>query len=146
MYKTILVPLDGSDLAASIVDQVSTLARGYGARLLLMTVGPSLPSSLPRAQDIQFTLTFQAEAYLERLRDILVSHGLSVETIVCIGDPACEILEMAERHQVDLIIMNSRGGAGAPSPFLGSVAAKVAGTSTIPVLVLNAMAVGEQQG
>ncbi len=143
MYKTILVPLDGSDLAASILDQVDALARGYGARLLLMTVGPSLPASLPRAQDIQLTMTFQAEAHLERLRETLTSHGLSVETTVCIGDPACEILEMAERHQVDLIIIHSRGGEGAPSPFLGSVAAKVAGASAIPVFVLHATADGE---
>lgn len=145
MYKTILVPLDGSDLAESILEQVSTLARGYGARLLLMTVGPSLPTSLPRARDIQLSLTFQAEAYLERIRDILVSRGLSVETIVRIGDPASEILEMAAHQKVDLIIINSRGGEGAPSPFLGSVAAKVAGASTIPVFVLKATANNEQK-
>ena len=145
VYKTILVPLDGSDLAASILDQVGALARGYGARLLLMTVGSSLPASLPRAQDIQITLTFQAEAYLERIREILASHGLHVETTVCIGDPACEILDTAERHQVDLIIINSRGGAGAPSPFLGSVAAKVAGASAVPVLVLHATADSEEK-
>ena len=145
MYKTILVPLDGSDLAESILEQVSTLARGYGARLLLMTVGPSLPTSLPRARDIQLSLTFQAEAYLERIRDILVSRGLSVETTVRIGDPASEILEMAAHQKVDLIIINSRGGEGAPSPFLGSVAAKVAGASTIPVFVLKATANNEQK-
>ena len=144
MYKTILAPLDGSDLAASILDQVSALAQGYGARLILMTVGSPLPASLPRAQAIQLTLTFQAEAYLERLRDALTARGLTVETSVCIGDPACEILDMAARRNVDLIIINSRGGEGAPSPFLGSVAAKVAGASAIPVLVLNAAARGEQ--
>ncbi|WP_179137586.1 universal stress protein [Candidatus Entotheonella palauensis] len=142
MYKTILVPLDGSDLAASILDQVGTLARGYGARLLLMTVGSSLPA---RAQDIRLSLTFQAEAYLERIRERLISDGLQVETTVCIGDPACEILEAAERYQADLIIINSRGGEGAPSPFLGSVAAKVAGASDIPVFVLHASAEGEEQ-
>lgn len=68
----------------------------------------------------------------------LTSDGLDVDTRVCIGDPACEILETAERERVDLIIINSRGGEGAPSPFLGSVAAKVAGASAIPVLVLHA--------
>lgn len=143
MYKTILAPLDGSDLAASILDQVGTLARRCGARLLLLTVGPTLPVSLPRAQHIQLTLTFQAEAYLERMCEVLAAYELDVETMVCIGDPACEILEAAERYQADLIIINSRGGEGAPSPFMGSVAAKVAGASPIPVFVLNATANGE---
>jgi nucleotide-binding universal stress UspA family protein len=140
MYNTILVPLDGSDLAASILAQVEHLAHGYGARLILLTVGPSLPVSWPGAQDIQRTLTFEAEAALERLRTTLALTGLEVEMMVCIGDPASEILEAAERYEVDLIILNSRGGQGAPSPFLGSVAAKVAGASAIPVLVLNTSA------
>lgn len=143
VYNTILVPLDGSDLAASILDQVGALARGYDARLLLLTVGPALPASLPRSQDIQLTLTFQAESYLERLRTILASEGLEVETAVRIGDPASEILEVAEGRHVDLIVINSRGGEGAPSPFLGSVAAKVAGASAIPVFVLHAGAGAE---
>jgi nucleotide-binding universal stress UspA family protein len=143
VYKTILVPLDGSDLAASVLEQVGTLARKYGARLLLMTVGPSLPPSLPRAQDIQLTLTFQAEAYLEHVRKLLMSEGLAVETVVRIGDPACEILELAQRRQVDLIIISSCGGERAASPFLGSVAAKVAGASAIPVFVLHATESGE---
>jgi nucleotide-binding universal stress UspA family protein len=138
VYNTILVPLDGSELAASILDQVGALVRGYSARLLLLTVGPTLPASLPRSQDIQLTLTFQAESYLERLRMTLASEGLEVETAVRIGDPASEILEVAKDRQVDLIVINSRGGEGAPSPFLGSVAAKVAGASAIPVFVLHA--------
>ncbi len=57
---------------------------------------------------------------------------------MCIGEPASEILQTAERYQADLIVVSSRGGEGAPSPFLGSVAAKVAGASAIPVFVLHA--------
>jgi nucleotide-binding universal stress UspA family protein len=68
VYNTILVPLDGSEIAASMLEQVSTLARGYGARLLLLTVGPTLPGS-----------------YLERLRTILASEDLEVETGVVSG-------------------------------------------------------------
>ena len=137
MYKTILVPLDGSEIAASILEHVITLARGYGARLMLLTVGQPHPVVMSPASDIQYTLTFQAEAYLERLRIALEAQGLEVTTIVRIGEPAGEILEVAERHHVDLIMINSRGGEGAPSPFFGSVAAKVAGASLVPVLVFH---------
>ena len=138
MYKTILVPLDGSDTAASILDQVAAFAHTYQARLVLLTVGPTLPTSIPRAPDIQLTVTFQAEAHLDRARAMLEAQGCEVHTSVCIGEPAVEILETARRHNVDLIIINSRGGEGAPSPFLGSVAAKVAGASSVPVFVLHA--------
>jgi nucleotide-binding universal stress UspA family protein len=138
MYKTILVPLDGSEIAASLLEQVGTLARGYGAKLLLLTVGQPQPVVVSYPSDIQLTLTFQAEAYLERIRAALAAQGLAVTTTVRIGDPADEILEVAKRYKVDLIIMNSRGGEGAPSPFFGSVAAKVASASAAPVLVFHA--------
>ena len=52
MYRTILVPLDDSEVTASILEQVAVLARGYGAHLLLLTVGLSLPLGL--AQDCDF--------------------------------------------------------------------------------------------
>lgn len=143
MYKTILVPLDGSDTAASILDHVAAFARAYQAELVLLTVGPTLPVSIPQAPDIQLTVTFQAEEYLDRVRTMLEAQGCEVHTTVCIGEPAVEILETAKQHDVDLIIINSRGGEGAPSPFLGSVAAKVAGASSVPVFVLHATPEGE---
>jgi len=146
VYRTILVPLDGSELAVSILEEVGALARAYKARLLLLTVGPSLPASLPQAQDIQLTLTFQAEAYLDHIRMTLESHGLEVETTVRIGDPASEILDVADHEGVDLIVIYSRGGGGAPSPFLGSVAARVAGASATPVLVLHPVHVTPDSG
>jgi nucleotide-binding universal stress UspA family protein len=145
VYRKMLVPLDGSEVAASVLAQVVTLARAYGAQLLLLTVGQPLPAALPRASDVQLTLTFQAEAYLEKTRAYLEAQGIQTTTAVCIGEPACEILDMAERQQVDLIIINSRGGGGTHRPFLGSVAEKVAAAAPVPVLVLHASATEEER-
>ena len=135
MYKTILVPLDGSDVATSVLEPVVELARGFDAQLVLLTVGPPIPGVVTGASDIQLSITFQAQDKLDRLQASLVTQGLKVTTMVRIGDPASEILRVAETQPVDLILMNSRGGDGAASPFVGSVAAKVAGASTVPVLV-----------
>ena len=95
MFRTILVPLDGSEVSASILEQVVALARSNRARLLLLTVGLPLPTWFTRASAIQGTLTFQAEAYLERVRAHLEAQGIEVTTMVCIGEPACAILDMA---------------------------------------------------
>ena len=119
MFRTILVPLDGSEVSASILEQVVALARSNGARLLLLTVGLPLPTWFTHASDIQGTLTFQAEAYLERVRVHLEAQGLEVTTMVCIGEPACAILDVAAQQQVDLIVINSRGGGGCPCRFWG---------------------------
>ena len=140
MFRTILVPLDGSEVATAILEQVVALARSNGARLLLLTVGLPLPTWFTRANEIQGTRTFQAEAYLGRVRTYLEAQGLEATTMVCIGEPASAILDVAAQQQVDLIIINSRGGGGSPLPFLGSVAKKVAGAAAVPVLVLPAPA------
>ena len=138
MSKVILVPLDGSQVAASILQQVVTLARSSEARLVLLTVGlpmhvpPSEASALPPSR------TFQAEAYLDHLRASLETEGLEVSTMVRMGDPVTEILHCAAQQQVDLIVINSRGGGGSPVAFLGSVAEKVAGAAPVPVIVCHA--------
>jgi nucleotide-binding universal stress UspA family protein len=141
MYHKILVPLDGSEIAASVLEQVTALARTYHARLLLLTVGAPLPDVVPRAGDVQLSLTFQAEAYLEKIRTYLEAQEVEVTCNVCVGEPAREILDFAERQGVDLIVINSRGGGAARLPFLGSVAHQVAGASSVPVLVLHATTV-----
>jgi nucleotide-binding universal stress UspA family protein len=140
MFRTILVPLDGSEVATAILEQVVALARSNGARLLLLTVGLPLPTWFTRANEIQGSRTFQAEAYLGRVRTYLEAQGLEATTMVCIGEPASAILDVAAQQQVDLIVINSRGGGGSPLPFLGSVAKKVAGAAAVPVLVLPAPA------
>jgi nucleotide-binding universal stress UspA family protein len=140
VYSKILVPLDGSEVAAAILEQVARLARTCGARLLLLTVGHALPASPPYASEVQLTHTFQAEAYLAQVQKYLEAQGVEVTTAVCLGEPAPEILAFAARHQVDLIVINSRGGGGTPRPFLGSVAEKVAAASLVPVLIYGSMA------
>jgi nucleotide-binding universal stress UspA family protein len=184
MSKVILVPLDGSEVAASILQQVVAMARSAEARLILLTVGLPLPVPPAQASEIAPSRTFQAEVYMDHIRtdtvgqppgaEICVSNmpslkakkfrklsqekvllelgcrlansirtylaneGLEVSTLVCIGDPATEILRCAAWQQVDRIVINSRGGGGSPLPFLGSVAAKVAGAAMVPVTVFYA--------
>jgi len=135
MSKVILVPLDGSEVATSILQQVVALARRSEARLLLLTVGLPMPVLPSQASEMPPSRTFQAEAYLDHIRAYLANEGLEACTMICLGDPATEILHCAARQQVDFIVINSRGGGGSPLPFLGSVAEKVARATTVPVIV-----------
>jgi nucleotide-binding universal stress UspA family protein len=145
MSKTILVPLDGSEVASAILEQVVALARGYEAHLLLLTVGYPSPSSPSLPGQTPMLPIFQAEAALQRVQAYLETQGLTVSLMVCLGEPACEILNVAERQNVDLIVINSRGGGGKPWPFLGSVAETVTRASVRPVLVLHAPAAEEER-
>ncbi|GIX47208.1 MAG: hypothetical protein KatS3mg131_1419 [Candidatus Tectimicrobiota bacterium] len=140
MYRRILVPLDGSALAAGVLEHLLALARRYRAQLILLTVGPPAAGESRAARGTHWPSTFEAEAYLLRLRDWVRAQGLEARVVVRIGDPAAEILACAEREGADLIVMASRGGGGTPSPFLGSVAARVLRAATVPVLVLRVAA------
>jgi nucleotide-binding universal stress UspA family protein len=140
MYRKILVPLDGSEVAATMLAQVVRLARACGATLCLLTVGCALPPSRPRAGEVPLPLLFQAEAYLKQVQEDLEAQGVEVTTVVCLGEPAAEILACAARQQVDLIVITSRGGGGTPWPFLGSVAETVAAAATVPVLIYGVTA------
>ena len=137
MYSTILVPLGGSPVSEAILEQVAALARGYGAHLILLTVGDPTPCGTMLSRAVPYPSTFAAEAYLLRLRDWLAAQGLQVSTAVRIGDPATEILDYAEHQGIDLIVIASRGGGG--TPFLDSVALKVIAASSVPLLVFHAL-------
>ncbi len=53
------------------------------------------------------------------------------------GDPTNEIIDYAEKHQIELIVMPSRGHSGISRFFMGSTAERVIRHAHCPVLVLR---------
>jgi nucleotide-binding universal stress UspA family protein len=62
---------------------------------------------------------------------------LTVETAVGMGRPADEIIEYADNHGIDLIVMGTHGRGGVEKMWLGSVTEKVLRKARCPVLVLH---------
>jgi len=143
MYKRILVPLDGSDLAERILPHVEVIAKATGAEVfLLRTTDPrhgeiaaEAPTEAKRWMDADQA---QAAKYLEgvakRLRDV----GVPTRIEVVVGAPAVEILTTAEQENVDLIALMSHGATGFSHFDRGSVAEKVLKGATRPVLLVRA--------
>ena len=73
--------------------------------------------------------------YQERYAD-KIDGGISFETVTKSGREAEEILEFANREQIDLIVMGTHGRTGMGHVFFGSVAEKVTRHSRIPVLII----------
>lgn len=156
MYSKIVVPLDGSKLAESVLPHVEVLAQGCATEVITLIsvtehivgsqhlvgyaqpIGPlpppqtitSIPVSLGRKQQ-------QAERYLTRIANRLRKKGLKVVTAVGIGRPAEEIVKYAVENGSDLIAMASHGRSGLSRWALGSVADKVLRSSPIPVLIVK---------
>ena len=145
MYRKILVPLDGSELAECSLPHVEAVARGCEApKIVLMQVTEPihLPGDYVISDKDRKRLETQhrsaAEQYLGRLRRRLGEDGLSVSDAVVSGKVAETIVDYAEKHDVDLIVMATHGRSGVSRWALGSVAERVLRLSCVPVLMVRA--------
>jgi nucleotide-binding universal stress UspA family protein len=84
--------------------------------------------------NIAYSRTGEAEQYLKALSAERLANYHRVECIVRRGDPATEIVKLAEHDNAGLILMATHGRTGLAHIFMGSVAEKVVRTSHVPVL------------
>jgi nucleotide-binding universal stress UspA family protein len=126
----IVVPMDGSDLAAEIVPWAADLAAFLGGAIQFLHVTP--PGLKAAYQDVLAALERRMEAVVADLRKRGVKSALRVET----GDPADRILKAAARSQ--LVATTTHGYGGVKRWLFGSVAEKVVHESPVPVFVYRA--------
>ena len=77
-------------------------------------------------------------AYLDQVRDSLTSRGLTVHTELAMGDPASELIRVAEQKGVDLIAMSTHGHRFLSDLLHGTTADRVRHLVKVPVLLLRA--------
>jgi nucleotide-binding universal stress UspA family protein len=150
MYKKILVPLDGSKLAESVLPHVGSLAKcSPGAEVMLVSVTErvsglrvmddySQPLGERLAPEAVGKEERQARRYLDRIAKKLAAKRIKVLTEVLLGKPADEIILFATNEGCDLIIMASHGRSGPSRWAHGSVAEKVFRSNCAPILMVKA--------
>lgn len=149
MYKTILVPLDGSDLAEAILPHVIELAPLFDAEIVLLGV-IELPLMVnPRAAaeydglpslsaaDIQARAA-EAESYLQDQARSLTGLGITVRARVDYGPVVATIIHAAQLEDAGLIAMASHGRGGLTDVYYGSVAAGILQRIDRPLLIVRA--------
>lgn len=147
MIRTVLVPLDGSELAESVLPYVERIAKATGAEVTLLT---SIVQSTPWGEyPVRIDLsaaTVQVQIYLESKRDELGDKGLKVDTEVAHGPEADAILNWAADEDIDLIAMSTHGRSGITRWIFGSVADKVLHATHRPLLLVRATEPDYRQG
>jgi nucleotide-binding universal stress UspA family protein len=134
--QRLLLPLDGSELAEAALAPAMALAHQFGCATLLLRVESPVVSdaqSLERREhmevgaDDHLEQRFQeaAAGYLACVAEQFCAAGLKAESMVARGKPANTILEMAEIHHSDLIVMATHGRSGLKRWVYGSVSEKV---------------------
>ena len=129
MYQRVLVPLDGSRVAESILPFIEQIAGPLDMEVLLVRVVPLTSLDILRELD--------AQGYLEPLVASLKAKAVRAGARVRIGDPATEIVAAAKEINADLIAMTTHGRTGLGRLLFGSVAEAVLRGSPIPVFLLR---------
>lgn len=141
MYKSILVPLDGSPLAEQALPHAIMLSEQCSARLILLRVLVPVPRTVGPTEWVTRKaeeLTGQmAGEYLEGVAETTRERGIDVKTVAVEGTPHLEIIRFAEENQVDLIVLTARGQSGISRWLMGSVADRVVRGADVPVLLVK---------
>jgi nucleotide-binding universal stress UspA family protein len=144
VFKKILVPTDGSELATNAALRAVPLARLSGAGLVVVYVQGVYPYSgvgSANTAGIQaYIAAGQAEGMqaVERIAAVAKAEGVAIEHLVTENDQVAQgIVDAAQSANADLIAMGSHGRSGLAKLMLGSVAAKVLALSPVPVLIFK---------
>lgn len=149
MYKKILVPLDGSELAECVLSHVKNLSSPNELPEIILfrvceppVILADFPAILQEDWDDHVKketehMNQQCSLYLNVVEQKLKQSGLSVTTQTALGRPAEQIIEYAEKNKVDVILMATHGRSGISRWAYGSVADKVLRSSPVPVMVIR---------
>jgi nucleotide-binding universal stress UspA family protein len=144
MFRTILVPLDGSPFAEQALPWALSLARRGGASLDLVrahsTYGETTPSSgwPPYDAELDAHAMEQEQLYLAGTANWLAAvTRVPMTTAVVRGFPSEAILERLDSQRADFIVMTTHGRGRLGRFFLGSVADYILRHAAVPVLLIR---------
>ncbi len=144
--STILVPLDGSDLAEVALGEAARLARALGAGVLLLQVIAPVEDVIQSGtmriavDEVWAAAQARALAYLRDVRARPLLTGIAVDVDVRMGNAAETILEVARARDVERIVMATHGRTGFTRWVLGSVAEKILRAADRTVVLVRASA------
>ena len=135
--KTILIPLDGSEMAEAALAEGRQLS-GPESTLVLVRAASALALPGTEMMDAQIYAVQEAEAYLDDLKTKLEAEGVrGVDVHVWYGPAAAAIVDAARLYGADLIVMSTHGRSGLGRVVFGSVAESVLRGTTVPILLVR---------
>jgi nucleotide-binding universal stress UspA family protein len=139
MYEDILVPTDGSESMAAVVDHAADIAGRRDATVHVLYVVDDrsfLTLQDGMKSDVEASLRSEGETATTSVAGRLEREGITVRTEIRKGNPADEVLAYADEAGVDLVVMGTHG-ADYQQNMLGSVSQKVVTMSDVPVMTVN---------
>ncbi len=147
MYKKILVPLDGSQLAECVLPHVESVAKACEVQevILLRVTEPFHQLcdvegcvSQETINSIDADSKAAAEKYLRQLTERSRHDGVSIKSEVMTGTPGESIVDHASKNSIDLIAIATHGRSGISRCAWGSLADRILRSACVPVLIVRA--------
>jgi universal stress protein A len=139
MYRRILVAIEHSPADQAILDHVRELAKQIGSELHLVHVADGwVARNFDRLQLRESEEMKDDRDYLSKLAADLRADGLTVSTELAMGDPADELIRLAEHRGVDLLAMSTHGHRFLNDLVRGTTVNRVRHLVKIPVLLVRA--------
>lgn len=142
MFNSVLVALDDSNRVEALFEAIHQLKLGGDARIILARVIPVREDDIDRNATLPLETASEAaspyghiEAHVQALQAQIPDAKSTVEVVA--GDPAEEIIRLANIHQTDLIILGSRGLTGMNRILQGSVSSQVMAEAPCSVMVIR---------
>ena len=139
VIREILVPLDGSALAESVLPAASAVAKAFGARVKLLHIIEERPPDRIHGEP-HLTDGDQAQAYLDEVARRPVFQGQAVEVHVHPtkqGDVAESVVDHAQEFGADLVVLSTHGKGGLRGFLFGRIALRALQRGSTPVLLMN---------
>lgn len=148
-YRRILVPMDGSPWAESVLPMAVRLAKANDAELILAHVvpepelteiGPLEPEDLQLAARVVERNEHAALTYLARIKAYLADNGVRVRTVTRRGDDArASLIALIGTEAADIVILSARGHGGRhhAEQRYGSMSAYLMAQSPVPLLIMR---------
>lgn len=141
MFQKIILATDGSENAHRAALAAIDLAKGLSLTSLIIThiaIQPPEQSRMVKAGfDVHALLEEDAKKSLKRTIDALNQANITYELKASIGDPSSEVIEIAKKEHVDLIILGSRGLGAIKGVLMGSVSQKIIQAAPCPVMIVK---------
>ncbi len=141
MLGHILVPLDGSPFAESVLPHAVAIAKAFEAQITVVHVleQPSGSLRLPKADPLDWYLKkLAANLYLDTIQTRLEQHQLSVQKILLEGSAAEKIVDLAHSTQADLLILSGYGETKANGVGVSSVTQHILHKVRASTLIIRA--------
>jgi nucleotide-binding universal stress UspA family protein len=146
MYKKILVPLDGSELAECVLPHLEAFIKGFNTSdvILVRVVEPEKPYQGEYAiatemiEKRESEMKAFAKDYLDKIVNRLKHEGTALHPEVIVGRVTEMLTDYAMNNDVDLIIIATHGYSGITRWVRGSVADKILRSANVPVLMVRA--------